>query len=162
MSELKQVRINYPEGNIHMSYFVGSRGIHDRFVEYWDNGLVKVSCDYIEGKVSGPKYRYYEDGVLESMEYTKNGVRHGQTIKFNRDGMMHSYIEYENGELGGLIIEFKNGILDKLMSFKGGDCTYMIVSSSTHIVVERYKDTKLNGVSFVYNKTLGMEYVSIN
>jgi hypothetical protein len=38
----------------------------------------------------------------------------------------------------------------------------MIVSSSTHIVVERYKDTKLNGVSFVYNKTLGMEYVSIN
>lgn len=162
MSELNSISSEYANGQIHLSYLVGPFGLHEKFVEFYQNGNKKVECMYDHGKLTGPKYRYHENGGIKSIEYIRQGKKHGQTIKFDEEGRMISFVEYENGEPGGMIIKFENGELKKIKCFKGGDCIYTIDSTHTHLSVQRYNQNILNGVCFVYNKFTGMECIIIH
>lgn len=64
---------------------------------FFENGEVKATGDYIEGKMDGRWLFYKKDGYLWQEGNFKMNVKHGHWIRYKADGSIESKFEFENG-----------------------------------------------------------------
>ena len=69
------------------------------WVNYWDNGQLRLKGDYKNGTSDGPWVTYYENGQLRSKGDFKNGTQEGPWVCYKRDGTVDEEITgtYKDG-----------------------------------------------------------------
>lgn len=75
-------------------------GLRDGPFYIWSksNNLISYS-NYIDGKLEGYKYDWYDSGVLASEEYNMKGIRENTYSVYSSKGELEAEIEYINGEI---------------------------------------------------------------
>ena len=74
------------------------------WIEYHQNGNVKIISNYISGKEEGYIVGWYDNGQLDFDGYTKNGEAHGIDVYYDEDGRLVASGEWRNGQRVGLWI----------------------------------------------------------
>lgn len=74
--------------------------LHDgKFINYYNNGLVKDSCAYSGGLRSGLFISYYATGQTRVHGYYKNGEQHGGWTTYSTAGKIEELTTYHHGKL---------------------------------------------------------------
>lgn len=156
----KKLRQNYKEQFIRhiitelTNYYikVDSGKYHGKFIEYYDDGEVYLSIDYVNGKKHG-KYWCYGKGtnICHTTEYI-NDKRHGKDIKTIDDNIIIDHT-YENDVKHGRCLDYYNN--HTTQSQIRFDITY--VNGLCH---GKYKSYFTNGqllyeMNFINNKKHG-------
>ncbi|MCX7861999.1 MAG: toxin-antitoxin system YwqK family antitoxin [Bacteroidales bacterium] len=79
---------------------------------YWDNGKMMAKGKYINQNVKDSTWEYYGiDGALMMKETFANGILHGLSLSYYRNGQVSRKVPYNNGKIHGIYKEyFENGI----------------------------------------------------
>lgn len=73
---------------------------------------IVLSESYVNGKLSGEKRIYYPDGTLTEVSYYRNGLLHGESLRYTDLGKLIAKVPYLNGEIHGKIYYYhNNGII---------------------------------------------------
>ena len=69
------------------------------WVDYWENGQLKMKGDYRDRGREGPWVSYWENGQLEMKGDYKNGKTEGPWVGYNEDGTVNekNTVTYKNG-----------------------------------------------------------------
>ena len=70
------------------------------WVNYWDNGQLRLKGDYKNGTSDGPWVSYYGNGQLGGKGDFKDGKKEGPWVYYNEDGTVNEELTgtYKNGE----------------------------------------------------------------
>jgi antitoxin component YwqK of YwqJK toxin-antitoxin module len=69
-------------------------------ITLWPNGNVKLVVPYNDaGKIHGGAHGYTKDGKLDNMMTYVDGVLHGYSIRYKKDGTIKLITLFENGEI---------------------------------------------------------------
>lgn len=100
-----------------------------QWIEYYDDGDLKSSRNYINGKLYGEEFNFNKQGKLKSLSTYKDDVLNGPLKKY-KSIRLSEEANYKDGQLNGLYklyyenkdkiqkeIQFKNGVQDGYMRF---------------------------------------------
>jgi len=65
--------------------------------QYFENGILKMSIEFLNGKQNGPFLLNYPNDKPEWKGFYKNDIREGQWTHYDPQGNKDSAIEYKNG-----------------------------------------------------------------
>ena len=121
-------------------------GVHE---EYYENGVLKISKNFIDGLEDGKYEEYFENGEVKLSCFYIEGKRNGKSQEFYEDGGLKEENNYYYGNLDGISSRFhKNGkILCTGMykeDLKTGIWNFFDENESL-VRKEIWKDGKLNG-----------------
>lgn len=121
-------KIYFPSGQIdgELNY---KDGIHDgTFKYYYEDGTLKQQGNYVQGNIEGILNSYYPTGALKEEVTHVDGLTQGIFKEYNENGTIKTEGEYtsksgqENLETGLLKIYDENGVLERKMICKEGQC----------------------------------------
>lgn len=91
------------EDGILVKYNKKYDGLHGEYKEYYSNGRLRVSTQYVDGKRHGEFKGYYENGILVVSMMYHYGVLHGpKKIYYYWNGELSEEVNYENGIKHGI------------------------------------------------------------
>lgn len=67
--------------------------------EYYPDGQIESSVNYLDGVATGLAKEYYPDGTVAAISHFSDDKLNGATDCFNKDGSEYLEIIYENGEI---------------------------------------------------------------
>jgi antitoxin component YwqK of YwqJK toxin-antitoxin module len=79
-------------------------------IDYYSNGKRKLESYYhvktdAQGKMvyaaTGKQTKYYKTGIVEGVQYFKDGVPHGKCEAYTEAGVLHKVFYYTDGKLNG-------------------------------------------------------------
>lgn len=117
---------------------------HGLYIEYYENGDVRIKCNYENGDKHGQYIEYYVGGDIMNESNYKNNKLEGEEISFNENGTLRCLYNYKNGCLYGPSHFYDNGIIKETV-FHADDETVKII---------HYKDNKINLVANLMNSTI--------
>lgn len=86
----------YDNGNLKAEWTNNDFKYHGEYREYYEDGVIKITVNYIDGSRDGIMYKYFQNQKLkEQWEYSL-GVRN-YIKKFYSDGSLKTEIKYKNG-----------------------------------------------------------------
>ena len=110
------------------------------YIEYYDNGQLKIRKNYVNGLLNGPEKTWSVSGFLAKVVEYRNGARHGKFLTY-----------YDNGQLIRKDI-YKNDVLVKGKCFtrKGKDTTYFdyFIMPKFQGGLEGFKNFILEGIKY--------------
>ena len=68
------------------------------WIQYWDNGQLRLKGIYKDGRGNGLFSRYWENGQLSWKGSFKDGKRNGSWVSYFEDGQLMRKGTYKNGE----------------------------------------------------------------
>ncbi|GHT64689.1 hypothetical protein AGMMS50239_22850 [Bacteroidia bacterium] len=71
------------------------------YKEYYSDGSVKVSRNYVKGKPDGKFLQYASNGKIESEVNFKDGLQNGPEIHYDSEGNIRSQTNYATGKATG-------------------------------------------------------------
>jgi hypothetical protein len=74
----------------------------EEVVEYYPNGVLKLSGETIDGKRNGHWESFYENGYKWSEVEYKMGAKHGDIVVFYKNGMMRYQGRYNDDDRAGI------------------------------------------------------------
>ncbi len=96
--------------------------LHGKCFTYYDNGQVRTDIDYVRGARHGKFYWHYENGQLGDETNYLNGQKHGTMKNWYDDGSIEIEASYKNNKYEGLYKEYyKNGQVKKIGYYKDGE-----------------------------------------
>jgi antitoxin component YwqK of YwqJK toxin-antitoxin module len=118
----------YPDGQVEaiMTYKDGVH--HGPFKYFYPNGQLKQSGAYVDGKIEGTLRGYYMDGTQKEEVEHQGGVTQGPFKEYNENGTLKAEGKFtskgddENLEYGLIKLYDAEGVLDKKMVCKDGQC----------------------------------------
>jgi len=92
------IRNRYGQMIILHSYIHGI--MEGPYVEYYNNGQIRLVCKCKNNRIDGEYSEWYEDGTILEESHYKNGRKHGDCTNWVREGYMRiaSVTKYEDGE----------------------------------------------------------------
>ncbi len=79
-------------------------------VDYYSNGKRKLESYYYvkkdaQGKIvyaaTGKQTKYYKTGIVEGVQYFKDGIPHGKCEAYTTEGVLNKVFYYTDGKLNG-------------------------------------------------------------
>tara|TARA_B110000285_G_C15091304_1_gene599238 strand:- start:109 stop:1875 length:1767 start_codon:yes stop_codon:yes gene_type:complete len=114
---------------------------------YWrDNGNLTTYRSYIEGRLNGYEYEWYENGKLKYMKYYDNkGLEQGGRIGFHKNGQISLKAQFIDGTANGSWVRYyENGEKEKsgemVNNQKDGIWKHWDASGNLTCVVDWKKD----------------------
>jgi hypothetical protein len=141
--------IYYPEGKIHFKGQVVNNKTEGRLFEYSNDGIIRVSTLYINGKKNGLQYFYDENGELFEKDYFSDDTLMLTYKYFNKQGYLVNIIRKGEPVLIGRIMYTNNGNINKDSSYY-----YSCQTIDTMIINKEY-ECKLE----IFNLGRGKQYV---
>lgn len=78
--------------------------------QHYSNKKIKLYCPMINGKVTGERKRYYENGNLKSIDNFKDNLKNGICTNYYPTNKIKSTTIYKNGMKNGEVIGYyENG-----------------------------------------------------
>lgn len=109
-------------GKIQSDYYLNKAGQKiGKFKEFYPEGKLQMTCNYIDGKIEGPVTELYESGQLKAVGYFKNGQRDSVGKFFYPNGVLKAENYYYKGKAFGLQKEFDEGSSLKSLFFMTDD-----------------------------------------
>jgi len=71
------------------------------YKEYYPDGSIKISRNYVQGKPDGKFIQYGSNGKIESEVNYKNGLQDGTEIHYDSEGNIRSQSNYASGKASG-------------------------------------------------------------
>lgn len=148
----------------------------EKWVDYYDNGILKTKEFYKNGKLNGKQENWHDNGNIKSIVNFLENYKHGEFQSRFKNGQIHWEGSYIEGELlpGEYIVYHEDGDIHEIYRYKREednvflkqyqkygnghfDWSEWTVDGETVTVVEPIDD--LSGYSFFNHKTFG-EYKS--
>ena len=123
MSAQQTILIDMSEVSVNAS---GERVLNDTLltgsvVSYFDNGSIRSTDDFVDGRRHGYSRKWFDDGVLGYESHYANGVRNGYTRSWWFNGNMRSERFFEAGKPEGEAWAwYRNGSVFKRFNFENG------------------------------------------
>lgn len=112
-----------------------------KYIEFHDNGKIRLNCEYLEGLKNGKSYTYHDNGKLSYEEDYLNGELHGYVNGYYKSGVPRRIDRYANGKFiegkcfgvngqdttyfaQSVMASFKSGDLDKYRRYVMGELVY--------------------------------------
>jgi len=90
----------YDNGNLKSHWMVNSDGKREgTTTEYYENGNLAKSIEYVNGEMNGVFKTFYENGNIKSEDHYVNDKRHGVSKMWNEDGSLRYSDNYVNGKI---------------------------------------------------------------
>ena len=108
-----------------------SKGIQNgEWIEYWDNGKLKLKGNVKNGQQEGEVLYYYENGKLEIKGNFKNGKVEGEYLKYYENGQLKYKSNHKDGKQEGeWLYYYDNGQLQFKSNYKE---TFVIQFNNAH------------------------------
>lgn len=117
---LKTLKINYYK-KVTDEYGNFSIKKTGNWVEYFPNGQLKKSVNYVDGEIEGLYLEYYENGKIKTQENYKNGYVEGEKIQYYPNGVAHIVGAYVHSRKSGLWSTYDSlGQLIEQVRFENG------------------------------------------
>ncbi len=81
--------------------------------KYWyENGQCQLVCSYVNNKLDGEYFEYYDNGRPENKKNYKNGLLDGTEKSWSSQGLLAKVVEYKDGvKHGRFLTYYDNGQL---------------------------------------------------
>src|SRR5277367_4791194 len=113
----------FPNGKPKSKYAVDDQGRkHGPYVEYFEDGQVKVKTAYNEGVLEGPYASFHENGKSHISATYKSGKLQGEYKETGADGKLAARASYREGQLTGWRSSYEKGKVVKSEFYKDGEC----------------------------------------
>ena len=86
-------------GRIQKNYINGK--FEGEWLEYHENGQLKIKRNYKDGKLEGQSLWYHKNGQLESKGNFKDDEKEGEWLHYRRDGKLWRKYYYKKGKKDG-------------------------------------------------------------
>ena len=86
-------------GRIQKNYINGK--FEGEWLEYYDNGQLKIKRNYKDGILEGESLWYHKNGQLESKGNFKDDEKEGEWLHYRRDGKLWRKYYYKEGKKDG-------------------------------------------------------------
>lgn len=94
---------------------------HGPYKEYYENGQLAYSSNYINSLEEGSYTSYHENGSISEEGISKKGLPHGIYKYYSKDGVLIEKVTYELGKLNGVSYDYyKNGEIEYKITYKDG------------------------------------------
>jgi antitoxin component YwqK of YwqJK toxin-antitoxin module len=70
-------------------------------IDKYENGQVKLECEFIKGKRNGKCTGYYPNGDIEYISFYENDTLSGVSKFFHKNGQLHWVVKFEKGLKNG-------------------------------------------------------------
>jgi len=101
---------HWPDGSVRARYTVDGGGrLHGSYVEFYENGHMKVKTRFRLNIMEGAYTTYHDNGKKHITAFHKAGILEGEFIKRSTTGQPQKSEEYKDGELHGTRQLFLNG-----------------------------------------------------
>ena len=81
----------------------------------------RVIAQFVHGVLDGPYEQYYNNGQLRQSGVYKNGKKNGRWISYHKNGQLHSEGKYKNGKWEGQWVDFyENGLIRSRGNYRDG------------------------------------------
>jgi len=101
--------------NLKSAFYYGivMNNMNGKYLSWYDDGQIKIKCNYVDGKLNGEHLRWYENGQMyEKCNYI-NGKIHGEYLKWYKNGQMCGKCNYINGKIHGEYLSwYENGQME--------------------------------------------------
>ena len=115
-------------------------------IEYYDNGIIELKCNWINDELDGEYKEYYNDGSIYSKGNYKDGKRDGAYIYYYKSGNVRYKRYYKDDHCIEDIPYFNNGKIDKKNIKNGKHVSYF----EGEKMECNYKDNILHGECIEY------------
>ena len=86
-----------------------------------DGKTVVLEENYIKGKLSGVVNVFYRDGSLTEVKRYKNGLLHGESLRYTEKGKLIAKVPYQNGKIHGKVFFYHNtGVIREIGYYDQG------------------------------------------
>ena len=75
--------------------------IEGEWLEYYENGQLKIKRNYKDGKLEGESLRYHKNGQLESKGNFKDDEKEGEWLHYRSNGKLWRKYYYKEGKKDG-------------------------------------------------------------
>ncbi len=105
----KWVEANHPQNGWFRVYWP-KEGAPEPILNKEDsNGNLRWEWEYKDGKrADGVSKGWYRDGVLKQIKHYKNGVKHGELIRYYINGKINDHFQFRSGKRHGWCISYYN------------------------------------------------------
>ena len=129
-----------------------------RFVDYYDNGQIKIECDVADGKITGTCRSYYQDGnIAYSLNYVE-GLPDGVGFFYydSKANTLRAEVNFEDGKLNGVYKEYyDNGAQKSKIIYEdgeeNGEAEYYYTTGALKMK-GKFKDGKKHGKWIYYDE----------
>lgn len=125
------------------------------YTEYYENGKVKSSGNYVNGEYDGLYELYYENGNKQAEYNLKDGVRNGQAILYYENGKVQERGELTNDKRNGIFeCFFENGTPQAILEFKDGEMEgkYVVYSEAGKLTFDgELHQGRFTGIQYDYD-----------
>ena len=73
-------------------------------IVYYENGMKKESCEYVNGFKEGKMMQWYDDGNIKCVCTYVNDSLHGESIEYHRNGNIKVKLNYDNDTITDKIV----------------------------------------------------------
>ena len=118
-----------------------TEGFTGEFIEYYKNGKIKGSGNFIKGQLEGLRIQFFENGQKNTEKYYKASFRHGIAKEFYENGTLKQMGEFaENKEVGLWTIYYETGKKHVEATFVNGiqQGDYMEYSKDDKLLVKYF------------------------
>jgi len=124
-----------------------------KVVERFDDGSVKLECDFRDGKKHGVCIQYYKNGNIEYEAEYKNDILDGASKFYHPNSKLHWQVMFEDGVKNGVINYYDSlGNKHLMATFKNS-----LLNGSA---MDYYQDGSLKSKKNFNNDTLDGEYIA--
>lgn len=110
----------YENGQIRykQTYILGKK--QGKCITYYDTGEILRETEYNNGVILYSEY-YHKNGNFEIRKRFKNGILHGDYIRYYENGETHLIVPYVNGKIRGMKKSFyDNGMIHSKIPYVNG------------------------------------------
>jgi antitoxin component YwqK of YwqJK toxin-antitoxin module len=116
---------NFSKTKLKAEYYVVNREKHGPYKEYFENGKLFQSVNYVDDKPDGLLEEYHENGKISKTAIYKNGELHGELKSFNRNGHPIASLIFKNNNFDGVSTFYdNNGNKSTEFLYKNGDAVW--------------------------------------
>lgn len=119
------------------------------------NGTIRLYYKMNNNVIYDTLKRFFPNGKLEEFVIYKNGLKHGESIKYDIFGKVKEVSKYENNKLEGEhIIYHNNGKVKRASTYENGKMNGVVKYYHENGQLQResiFKEGKLHGASFTYD-----------
>lgn len=88
----------------HFWRFERRKGYTGKCEEFYGNGQVKVTRNYVNGKVHGKQLSYYENGQLHEQKEFDMNLQIGEMLVYTNKGELKFHALYNRGKQGEILV----------------------------------------------------------
>ena len=105
----KWVEVNHPQNGWFKVYWP-KQGVSEPILNKEDsNGNLRWEWEYKDGKrADGVSKGWYRDGTLKQVKHWKNGLKHGELIRYYNNKKINDHFQFRSGKRHGWCISYRN------------------------------------------------------